>query len=51
MKNNAGGTQSKKGAIFYDTTFAGFQLHIAHKGPGIAIVVAERVAQLATLVA
>lgn len=51
MEDNAGGTEGKEGAVLNDATLAGLQLYIAHKGAGIAVVVAERVAQLSALVA
>ena len=50
MQDDAGSTKGKECTILDDATLAGLQLYITHKGAGIAVVVAERIAQVATLV-
>ena len=51
MKNNAGSTKCEEGAILDNATFFGVQLNVANKSSCIAVVIFQRVAQIATFVA
>ena len=50
MQDDARGTKGEEGAVLNDATLAGLQFYVAYKGSRIAVVVAERIAQCATLV-
>ena len=49
-EDDAGCTKGEEGAVLDDAALAGLQLDVTDKGAAVAVVVAERVAQLTTLV-